>query len=51
MTNGENDWDSPGRFSNKPKNYTITKPGCYRLKNGKLEASSEEEHTKAVGQQ
>jgi hypothetical protein len=37
MTNGENDWDSPGRFADKPKNYQITSPGTYRLKSGKLE--------------
>jgi hypothetical protein len=37
MTNGESDWDSPGRYTDKPKNYTITGPGSYRLKSGKLE--------------
>jgi hypothetical protein len=37
MNNGENDWDSPGRFTDKPKNYEITAPGDYRLKSGKLE--------------
>jgi hypothetical protein len=40
MTNGENDWDSPGRFAEKPKNYVITGPGTYRLKSGKLEQLS-----------
>jgi hypothetical protein len=37
MTNGENDWDSPGRYTDKPKNYAITAPGNYKLKSGKLE--------------
>jgi hypothetical protein len=37
MNNGENDWDSPGRFMDKPKNYQIDAPGNYKLKSGKLE--------------
>jgi len=37
MNNGDNDWDSPGRFSDKPKNYEVLSPGSYRLKSGKLE--------------
>jgi hypothetical protein len=37
MTNGENDWDSPGRYTDKPKNYQVTAPGTYKLKSGKLE--------------
>lgn len=37
MTNGENDWDSPGRYTDKPKNYEINGPGTYRLKSGKIE--------------
>jgi hypothetical protein len=37
MNNGENDWDSPGRYMDKPKNYEITAPGNYKLKSGKLE--------------
>lgn len=37
MTNGEDDWDSPGRYTDKPKNYAITGPGNYRLKSGKLD--------------
>lgn len=37
MNNGENDWDSPGRYTDKPKNYEITSPGNYKLKSGKIE--------------
>ncbi|KAF8063656.1 hypothetical protein HT031_003511 [Scenedesmus sp. PABB004] len=37
MNNGDNDWDSPGRFADKPKNYMIAAPGRYRLRSGKLE--------------
>lgn len=37
MNNGDNDWDSPSRFSDKPKNYEVLSPGSYRLKSGKLE--------------
>lgn len=40
MNNGENDWDSPGRFSDKPRNYEISGPGSYRLKSGRLEKTS-----------
>lgn len=37
MNNGENDWDSPGRYTDKPKNYEISSPGNFRLKSGKVE--------------
>uniref|UniRef100_A0A383V548 Uncharacterized protein n=1 Tax=Tetradesmus obliquus TaxID=3088 RepID=A0A383V548_TETOB len=36
MNNGENDWDSPGRYTDKPKNYQITEPGNYKLKRVEL---------------
>jgi hypothetical protein len=48
MTNGENDWDSPGRFTDKPKNYAITGPGHYRLSKGKLESLPSEEAAAAA---
>lgn len=50
MTNGENDWDSPGRFSDKPKNYAITAPGAYRLAKGKLERLGDADPAAAAAQ-
>ena len=38
MTNGEGQFDSPNPYgeSSKPKNYTVTGPGRWLLKNGSL---------------
>jgi hypothetical protein len=37
FNDGHNNWDSPGQFTDKPKNYHITTPGTYRIKSGKME--------------
>lgn len=37
FNNGDNDWDSPGRYQDGPKNYEAKEPGTYRVKSGRME--------------
>jgi hypothetical protein len=41
QNNGSGDWDAPGRYTEAPGNYKITKPGTYKLKSGRLERLSD----------